>query len=1057
MVNGNSKSIISKSLVILIIIMTVMSYMPTGIGSVLNIAEAIEDTVQSNIDETLSYIASNLNPLDNWELICAVKGAGTDIHNSSVWILPEWNTGTITEGSSAGTYGSRIIGLIAMDKNPESIWGRNLINELILKQNEITGSFGTLLDQVYAMHALKLADADYNENLALECLIEQQSSDGGFGFSGVSDLDVTGMVLRLLANYTENSEVKNSISNSIAYIKASQLDSGGFESYGTENSNTIAVLISGLTSVGEDVQSAYWEKGGNNLADALNMFRLSDGSYKWKLDDLQPNNLATIQSLEALGDMLAGNSILNRLDYNANRIGVGLRIEGISETKFNKQVSYAGYLNPTVEDVLTYALYGTGISYEIEDSSYGPYLKSIDGETAGKFEGYDGWLYLLNGNDGSGIGIDTVKDGDEIVFYYGDFAPGTLIPEVAVSPEIIYAGDNITFTVSSTYFDWDTDTTTTTAIEGAKIEIGGKSYITDADGQVKLPGGTLPAGEYKYKVSKDVEGSVPAILRTDELSLTIKPLAEASVKLRIEGISETKFNKQVSYAGYPNPTVEDVLTYALDGAGISYEIEDSSYGPYLKSIDGETAGKFGGYDGWLYLLNGSDGSGIGIDIVKDRDEVVVYYGDFAPGTLIPEIAVSPEIIYVRDNITFTVSSTYFDWNTYTTTTTAIEGAKIEIGGKSYITDADGLVKLPGGTLSAGEYKYKVSKDVEGSVPAILRTDELSLTIKASTSTGPISPESFKVNVAVIGKDGEVIYGPRMVSVSNSDKYGPTALAALDATGLDCKIIDSNNGLFVEEIDGQKNEGMSGWMYAVNGKAPNISASLKDVSKGDEVLWWYSTSAAAKVPEWPGSSTGQAVTEPEQNEAIDKTPIDNKKRISFDDVDDCISWARDAIEILAGNGIIDGTGSGFEPQRPITRAEFIKIIVKALNLEIKDASGDVYNDVDKSEWFAEFVECASENNIITGYPDGKFRPNDVISRNEIAVILSRIIENLETLGSYDLEFQDAEGIPEWAKDGVKYAVMANLMKGYEDNTFKGEQPLTRAEAAVVIYRYLTEII
>ena len=850
MFNRNSKNIISKSLVILIIIMIVSSYMPSGIGLILNKAEAIEDTVQSNIDETLSYIENNLNPLDNWELICAVKGAGADIHNSSVWILPEWNTGTITEGSSAGTYGSRIIGLIAMDKNPESIWGRNLINELILKQNEITGSFGTLLDQVYAMHALELADADYNEYLALDCLLEQQSSDGGFGFSGVSDLDVTGMVLRLLANYTENSEVVSSISNSIAYIKASQLDSGGFESYGTKNSNTIAVLISGLTSVGEDVQSADWEKGGNNLADALNMFRLSDGSYKWKLDDLQPNNLATIQSLEALGDMLAGNSILNRLDYYAGRI---------------------------------------------------------------------------------------------------------------------------------------------------------------------------------------------------------------SVDLRIEGISETKFNEQVLYAGYPNPTVEDVLTYALDGAGISYEIEDSSYGPYLKSIDGETAGKFEGYDGWLYLLNGSDGYGIGTDTVKDGDEVVVYYGDFAPGTLIPEVVVSPEIIYVKDNITFTVSSTYFDWDTYTTTTTAIEGAKIEIGGKSYITDADGQVKLSGGTLSAGEYKYKVSKNVEGSVPAILRTDELSLTIKASSSTGPVSTESFKVNTAVIGKDGEVIFGPRMVSVSSSDKYGATALAALDASGLNCRIIDSGNGLFVEEIDGQENEGMSGWMYAVNGKAPNISASIKDVSKGDEILWWYSTSAAAKVPEWPGSSTGQAVTKPEQNEAIDKTPIDNKKRISFDDVDDSITWARDAIEILAGNGIIDGTGSGFEPQRPITRAEFIKIIVKALNLEIKDASGNVYNDVDKSEWFVDFVECASENNIITGYPDGKFRPNDVISRNEIAVILSRIINNPETLGSYDLEFQDAKGIPEWAKDGVKYAVMTNLMKGYEDNTFKGEQPLTRAEAAVVIYRYLTELI
>ena len=1064
MLKRKKKNFISKLLLILMIIMALLSYMPENISPVLDKADAADNVVQSNMSETLSYMKESSNVLNDWESICSIKGAGANIQDKS-WILPEWNTSTIAIGSSASIYGSKILALVAMNKNPEDIWGRNLINELVLKQDEATGSFGTLLDQVYAMHALKLADADYNENLALDWLLKQQNfADGGFGFSEVSDLDITGIVLRLLANYKLNTDVQKTISDSLVYIKKNQLDSGGFKSNGKENSNTIAVLISGLTSVGEDVQSASWEKNGKDLVDALNQFKLSDGSYKWLLTDTSTNKLATLQSLEALGDIIAGNSILNRLDYTANKISVDLRIEGITETKYNKQVSYIGYPNPTVKDVLEYALSKAGISYEITDSSWGLYLNSIDGETAGKFGGYDGWLYLKNGSDGSGIGIDKVEEGDRLVFYYGEYAPGTLIPKIEVSSESIYEGDDITFTVTSTYVaDWNTNTTTTAAIEGALIEIADKSYTTDSKGKVTIAGSTLSAGEYVYKVSKNVKGAVPGILRTDGLGLKIKPLAKTSVKLRIEGISETKYNKQVSYIGYPNPTVKDVLEYALSKAGISYEITDSSWGLYLNSIDGETAGKFGGYDGWLYLKNGSDGSGIGIDKVEEGDRLVFYYGEYAPGTLIPKIEVSSESIYEGDDITFTVTSTYVaDWNTNTTTTAAIEGALIEIADKSYTTDSKGKVTIAGSTLSAGEYVYKVSKNVKGAVPGILRTDLLGLTIKNKQVYNNHSTpnQRYKVNVAVMGKDGEVIYGPKKVYVSTEDEYGTTALSALDATSVNYKFGDNGGygGLFVEEIDGQKNEGMNGWMYAVNGNNPGVSSSIKNVNEGDKVLWWYSMSAMGKAPEWPDSTTKTTkITDTLKPMATTKkVAIDVKKKNSFIDVDDNISWARNAIEVIAGNGIINGTGIGFEPHRSITRAEFIKIIVKALDIETKKASGNVFKDVDRAEWFADFVEVAFENKIISGDQKGNFKPNDFISRNEIALILSRINNNQEILESFDSELQDAGEIPEWAKDGVEFALKAKLMNGYNDNTFRGTKPITRAEAAVVVYRYLTKL-
>jgi hypothetical protein len=181
-------------------------------------------------------------------------------------------------------------------------------------------------------------------------------------------------------------------------------------------------------------------------------------------------------------------------------------------------------------------------------------------------------------------------------------------------------------------------------------------------------------------------------------------------------------------------------------------------------------------------------------------------------------------------------------------------------------------------------------------------------------------------------------------------------------------------------------------------------------------------------------------------------IETEKRVEFGDVDDTMSWAKDAVEILAGADVVNGTGNGYEPQRSITRAEFVKIIVEALELEKSEALGTIFTDVNADDWFAEYVECGYNNDIVTGDPDGSFRPNDEISRNEIAVVLSRLGDSVD-VEDVELAFGDAADIPEWASAGVEFANSMKLMNGYEDNTFKGGNPLSRAEAAVVVYRYI----
>ncbi|MGI6066500.1 MAG: S-layer homology domain-containing protein [Bacillota bacterium] len=327
----------------------------------------------------------------------------------------------------------------------------------------------------------------------------------------------------------------------------------------------------------------------------------------------------------------------------------------------------------------------------------------------------------------------------------------------------------------------------------------------------------------------------------------------------------------------------------------------------------------------------------------------------------------------------------------------------------------------------------------------------------NNSSGGGSAKKISVKIAVVGEDGDILYGPRSVTLYEDDPYGMSVLGALDATGLSWSFHDDFIG-FINEIDGEENKGSSGWQYKVNGKVPNSIAEDKKLYDGDKVIWWYS-SASSKGPDWDDLENGKVNSS--KNETNEETENDDQTteetvRKSFADVGENWAWAKDAIEILAGRGIIEGTGTGFEPKRSITRAEFIKMLVTALELEleIKEYQDRLFQDVEAKDWFSQTVAAAWEKGIIEGDPDGRFRPHAEISRNEIAAILYRLAENRESdLETNALTFSDTGKIPAWALDGVKYAFGSGLMKGYEDNTFQGGKFLNRAEAAVVIYRYL----
>lgn len=324
-------------------------------------------------------------------------------------------------------------------------------------------------------------------------------------------------------------------------------------------------------------------------------------------------------------------------------------------------------------------------------------------------------------------------------------------------------------------------------------------------------------------------------------------------------------------------------------------------------------------------------------------------------------------------------------------------------------------------------------------------------INQNTGSGGSLPkpptDTIKVDVAVIDDEGKIIYGPKSVKLDSDDTFGLTALATLDKTRLDYDAGRNND--FVTDIEGIKNKGNSGWRYAVNGRTPGTAAINIEVRDGDEILWFYSKNPTSSIPNFPTEKDKETVKEP-----VKVAPLPGfafPPKVTFPDVGANIPWAKEAIEVLAGRGIISGTGNGFEPNRSINRAEFAKLVVETIGNKSLNQGTGMFSDVDSSKWYADYIGKAFATGLIEG-SNGKFRPMESITRNEVAVILHRM-QNKVVPNNGIISFKDESSIPEWARLSVAYALERGLIKGYDDNTFKGDQPMTRAEVAVVLYRYI----
>ena len=166
------------------------------------------------------------------------------------------------------------------------------------------------------------------------------------------------------------------------------------------------------------------------------------------------------------------------------------------------------------------------------------------------------------------------------------------------------------------------------------------------------------------------------------------------------------------------------------------------------------------------------------------------------------------------------------------------------------------------------------------------------------------------------------------------------------------------------------------------------------------------------------------------------------------------WAAAYVATMSQKGVFNGyDDSSFKPEIDITRQEIAVTIIRSLGLQTGVTTRKAFADLeDIGAWAMESVYLCDQLGIMVGYDDGSFKPQQPISREEFAVVLSRVLTvNRPTL---ELPFKDSDSVAWWSRAGVEKAYTCGLIKGYEeDNSFRPTNAISRAEVATMLYRFM----
>ena len=539
-------------------------------------------------------------------------------------------------------------------------------------------------------------------------------------------------------------------------------------------------------------------------------------------------------------------------------------------------------------------------------------------------------------------------------------------------------------------------------VEYYRQDADGENYTLqeDTDSGVAEVGKekTIEPAEDKYSgyTYNETESIVTLTIQEEEDKNVFKVYYDA-----VPGLAVTKTITDVTRDGEPlnpdNPEVE-----VKEGDVIEYEITVKNSGK-LNLTDVVLTDEFTGAEGDLNIISGDEYTVNGYEITLEND------------------------LNVGDSVT--IKATYevqLGDSGYEITNKASGTAKDALGGD--VTGKSERVTIRPDALKAfrifgSAYKYVKSK--KGTF----------------NKDGETVPFEFKVTS---DKKGEEILDTFTIGVSETVKAGETSEG--DWGGFDFNLSEEEfENLDKKEFNGKEYPVV--YLWELKGDLKNMSYSTKRITLylDRPNISYYS----AREPMVEYLGTRMAYADPDKGADADIINIYGKQSSSGGTVKTGPQLNRDD-HVAYIMGYPDGT---VQPEGEITRAEACTIFFRLLTDSSRDyyfSKTNDYTDVNAGDWFNNAISTLSNAGIVTGYNDGTFRPNQPITRGEMA----KIIANFANLNKGTKSFTDLSG--HWSKTYVELAAGNGWIAGYPDGSFRPDQKITRAETVTMINRVLERV-
>lgn len=509
---------------------------------------------------------------------------------------------------------------------------------------------------------------------------------------------------------------------------------------------------------------------------------------------------------------------------------------------------------------------------------------------------------------------------------------------------------------------------------------------------------TIEPAEDKYSgyTYNETESIVTLTIQEEEDKNVFKVYYDA-----VRGLAVTKTITDVTRDGEPlnpdNPEVE-----VKEGDVIEYEITVRNSGK-LNLTDIVLTDEFTGAEGDLTFISGDDYTVDGYEITLKND------------------------LNVGDSVT--IKATYevqLGDSGYEITNKASGTAKDAL--KREVTGESRPVGITPDALKA----YRIF----GSVYKYVKSEKGTFNKDEETV-----PFEFKVTS---DKKGEEILDTFTIDVEETVKAGETSEG--DWGGFDFNLSEEEfENLDKKEFNGKEYPVV--YLWELKGDLKNMSYSTKRITLylDRPNISYYS----AREPMVEYLGTRMAYADPDKGADADIINIYGKQSSSGSTVKVGPQLNRDD-HVAYIMGYPDGT---VQPEGEITRAEACTIFFRLLTDSSRDyyfSKTNDYTDVNAGDWFNNAISTLSNAGIVTGYNDGTFRPNQPITRGEMA----KIIANFANLNKGTKSFTDLSG--HWSKTYVELAAGNGWIAGYPDGSFRPDQKITRAETVTMINRVLERV-